>query len=62
MRGGRLNDPRFGSRLRGGGPWAELLGARLARLRRVHGLGTRSSDLRTDLFRPPADPRQPRLL
>ncbi|WP_448581150.1 PA0069 family radical SAM protein [Thermaurantiacus sp.] len=61
MRGGRLNDPRFGSRLRGEGPWAELLAARLARLRRVHGLGARSWNLRTDLFRPPADARQLRL-
>ena len=62
MRGGRMNDPRFGSRLRGEGPWAALLSARLARLRRIHGLGNRDWSLRTDLFRPPADPCQPRLL
>ncbi|MFN7174434.1 MAG: PA0069 family radical SAM protein, partial [Thermaurantiacus tibetensis] len=34
MRGGRLNDPRFGHRQRGEGPWAALLAARLERLRR----------------------------
>jgi DNA repair photolyase len=27
VRGGRLNDPRFGSRLRGEGPWAEQIHA-----------------------------------
>ncbi len=62
MRGGRLNDPRFGSRLKGEGPWAALLAARLARLRRVHGLKPRDWRLRTDLFQPPEDPCQPRLL
>ncbi len=62
MRGGRLNDPRFGSRMRGEGPWAALLRARLDRLRRLHGLGARGwAGLRTDRFRPPADPCQPRL-
>ena len=28
MRGGRLNDPRFGHRHRGEGPYAEMIGAR----------------------------------
>ena len=28
LRGGRDNDPRFGSRMRGTGPWADLLGRR----------------------------------
>ncbi|MBS1200720.1 MAG: radical protein [Proteobacteria bacterium] len=38
LRGGRDNDPRFGSRMRGSGPWAELLRARLATARRRAGL------------------------
>ncbi|WP_194743656.1 PA0069 family radical SAM protein [Thermaurantiacus tibetensis] len=58
MRGGRLNDPRFGHRQRGEGPWAALLAARLERLRRAHGLGRRAWTLRTDLFRPPEEAGQ----
>ena len=54
MRGGRDNDPNFGSRMRGTGPYAELLRGRFrlacTRLRLV----TSSRDaLRTTLFRPP---------
>ena len=41
MRGGRLNDPRFGHRMRGDGPYAALLAARFAAARRRHGLGER---------------------
>jgi DNA repair photolyase len=54
MRGGRANDPNFGSRMRGTGPYAELLRGRFrlacARLKLV--TGGRDS-LRTTLFRPP---------
>ena len=41
MRGGRLNDPRFGHRMRGEGPYATLLAARFAAACRRHGLGER---------------------
>jgi DNA repair photolyase len=54
LRGGRLNDPRFHSRQRGGGPFAELLRARFERARRRHALD-RDIDLDTSRFvRPPA--------
>ncbi|WP_347304319.1 PA0069 family radical SAM protein [Croceibacterium sp. TMG7-5b_MA50] len=38
MRGGRDNDPDFFSRMRGQGPWAQLLSARFAAARRRAGL------------------------
>ena len=61
-RGGRLNDPRFGSRMHGEGEWAKLLGARLARAKRAHGLDRELPPLVTHLFRKPAaDPRQGQL-
>jgi DNA repair photolyase len=41
MRGGGLNDPRFGHRMRGEGPYAALLAARFAAACRRHGLGER---------------------
>lgn len=53
MRGGRLNDPRFGSRMRGEGVLAELHAQRLERARRRLGLAARLPDLRCDLFAPP---------
>ena len=57
MRGGRDNDPRFGSRMRGSGPWAELLRARFAAALRRHGLAARESvPLDTGQFRPPSPP------
>jgi DNA repair photolyase len=57
-RGGRLNDPRFGHRMRGEGPYAELLAARFEAARRRHGiLGGRGSDLDLSLFR--RDPGAP---
>ena len=53
-RGGRDNDPRFGTRMRGDGTFAELLQARFQLACRKHGLSRREQpDLRTDLFRPP---------
>jgi DNA repair photolyase len=59
LRGGRLNDPRFGDRMRGEGPWARLLSARLDRAKRAHGLDGALPPLATHLFRkPPADARQ----
>jgi DNA repair photolyase len=50
-RGGRLNDPRFGHRMRGSGPYAELLAARFEAAGRRYGiLGGRGSELDTSLF------------
>lgn len=60
LRGGRDNDPRFGSRMRGEGPFADLVRMRFQAACRKHGLNRASRDnhgarthLRTDLFRPP---------
>lgn len=53
MRGGRLNDPGFGSRFKAQGPWAALLRARLLAARRRHGFAERRWTLRTDLFERP---------
>jgi DNA repair photolyase len=59
MRDGHLNDPRFGSRMRGSGEWARLLALRLAAARCRHGLDRPIPPLATDRFRHPAtDPRQ----
>lgn len=52
-RGGKDNDPRFGLRMRGDGPYASLLKQRVARGCREHGLTGSRLELRTDLFRPP---------
>jgi DNA repair photolyase len=41
MRGGRLNDPRFGNRMRGSGPYAELLAAQFKAACRRLGLDER---------------------
>lgn len=60
IRGGRDNDPRFGSRMRGSGPLADLIRNRMAKAARRHGLAGARINLRHDLFVPPAD--QPRLL
>jgi hypothetical protein len=38
MRGGRDNDPRFGHRMRGSGPYAELLRTRFTQACRRFGL------------------------
>jgi DNA repair photolyase len=62
-RGGRLYDATFGRRMRGEGPYAELIGRRFARARRRLRLATATGSLRTDLFAPPAPAsRQLRLL
>ncbi len=55
MRGGRDYDSRFGHRMRGQGPWAELLRRRFEAACRRHGLErNRSRPLETGLFRPPS--------
>lgn len=54
MRGGRLNDPRFTSRMRGEGPLAELISQRFKAACRRYGLTQRElRPLRTDLFGAP---------
>ncbi|MCO5108364.1 MAG: PA0069 family radical SAM protein [Burkholderiaceae bacterium] len=62
MRGGegeaRLNDPRFFSRMTGQGAWAQLIRLRFDLAVRRHGLDRHRLELRTDLFRRPADERQ----
>ena len=53
-RGGRDNDPQFGSRMRGTGPWADLLRARYALVVKRLGLNPdRNPALDTTQFRPP---------
>ncbi len=56
IRGGRDNDPDFFGRMRGQGPWAELIRSRVAIACRKNGLGRWRYELRTDLFRPPLLP------
>jgi len=60
MRGGRLNDPRFGHRMRGEGPYARLLSARFeAACRRLGFNDGRETDLDTSHFiREPGAPEQ----
>lgn len=53
MRGGRDNDPDFGTRMRGSGVWADLIRTRFVRARRQAGFTGERLELRTDLFRPP---------
>jgi DNA repair photolyase len=62
MRGGRDNDPDFGSRMWGTGVWAELIRARFKRAARAYGLDARAVPLRCDLFVPPERDGQMRLL
>ena len=52
-RGGALDDPRFGSRMKGSGPYARLLARRFKRACRSLGLGAGDWALDTSLFRPP---------
>ena len=53
LRGGRDNDPDFFSRMRGQGPWADLLRTRFAIAAKKYGLRNARFGLRTDLFRQP---------
>ncbi len=53
IRGGRDNDPDFHTRMRGSGPWADLIRTRFAIACRKLGLNQDRIVLRTDLFRPP---------
>ena len=53
MRGGRLNDPRFGKRMRGMGPYAELLRRRFEVTARRLGFDLERPELDCSLFRVP---------
>ncbi len=53
IRDGRDNDPAFGSRMRGSGPYADLIHARVAAARRRFGVEGRLPPLTTDRFRVP---------
>ncbi|MEM8695123.1 MAG: PA0069 family radical SAM protein [Pseudomonadota bacterium] len=57
IRQGRDNDPRFFTRMRGAGPWAELIRTRFIKACRKHGLNQERISLRSDLFRPPGGPQ-----
>ena len=61
VRGGVLNDSRFGSRMKGEGLFAELIANLFATARRRAGLERELPPLTTSAFRRPADPRQPTL-
>ena len=57
IRGGRDNDPNWFTRMRGQGPWAQLLRIRFEKAVRKHGLNRERQTLRTDLFIPPQGPQ-----
>ena len=57
IRGGRDNDPDFHSRMRGQGPWYDLIRTRFLIACKRHGLRNEKIRLRTDLFRPPQGPQ-----
>jgi DNA repair photolyase len=59
LRGGRLNDPRFGSRMRGEGIFAEQLRALFKTARRRAGLDQPLPDLSAAAFRRPIPPESP---
>jgi DNA repair photolyase len=54
MRGGRDNDPEFGSRFRGNGLFADLLAQRFRKACERLGLNLEDRPLATGLFRPPS--------
>ena len=55
MRGGRLNDPNFGSRMEGDGPFAEQIHALFMLACRRAGLACGGPDLQTSAFQRPHD-------
>jgi len=54
LRGGRLNDPRFGSRMKGEGPFAEQVKVLFRQSKRRYGLDRPRPELSTAAFRRPA--------
>jgi DNA repair photolyase len=61
-RAGRLNDPSFHGRMRGTGPYADLIAGRFARAARQHGLADRPRELDCSQFTPPGRPADARQL
>jgi DNA repair photolyase len=57
IRGGKLNDPRFGSRMRGEGTFAEQISQMFHVARRKAGLAEDAPELSTAAFRRPAGPQ-----
>jgi DNA repair photolyase len=55
LRGGRLNDSQFGSRMRGKGEFAEMIGQLFAVACRKAGLEGRGTGLSTEAFRKPGE-------
>jgi DNA repair photolyase len=55
IRGGKLNDPEFGSRMRGTGPYAENMRSMFHLYARKYGLNREERDLSTAAFRRPGD-------
>ena len=53
IRDGRDNEPRFGERMRGSGPWYDLMVTRFRLATRRLGFARERVELRSDLFRPP---------
>jgi DNA repair photolyase len=53
IRGGRDNDPNWFSRMRGVGPWADLIAVRFKRAVSKYDFNRDKRPLRCDLFRPP---------
>ncbi len=61
LRGGRDNDPNFHTRMKGQGPWADLMRTRFRIACRKAGIGGAGIMLRNDLFQPPEKGGQMRL-
>ena len=57
MRGGKLNEPAFGSRMRGEGIFAEQISALFHAACKRAGIHGRSPGLSTAAFRPPEGPQ-----
>lgn len=59
MRGGKLNDPRFGSRMQGEGPYIQAVRLLFDQTARRLGLGTRELDMTKEQERPATTFRRP---
>ena len=61
MRGGKDYDADFATRMKGSGPWAELIGQRFRKAVQRIGFNRERVELDVSLFRPPSPPGQARL-
>ncbi|GIX25764.1 MAG: hypothetical protein KatS3mg122_2995 [Caldimonas sp.] len=61
LRGGRDYRAEFGSRMKGQGPWAQLIAQRVDKACARAGLARHAPPLDTTAFRPPGDERQAEL-